>query len=79
MPSGEASISCTFAWCERCGAEGRLYTSRYGGNDPDVWDVGECPNCRGTGREEIPVSPIEMEDLEQEDAVEQWNNLESRE
>ena len=23
--------------CPHCGGEGVLYTSRYGGNDPDVW------------------------------------------
>ena len=37
--------------CERCGGEGRIYQSRYGGNDPDVWDAGECPDCNGTGNE----------------------------
>lgn len=36
-------------WCERCGGEGRLFTSRYGGNDPDVWPIGECPVCEGSG------------------------------
>lgn len=37
------------ASCKKCGGEGRLYKSRYGGNDPDVWDAGECPLCEGTG------------------------------
>ena len=35
--------------CERCGGEGRIWKSKYGGNDPDVWDAGECPVCEGTG------------------------------
>ena len=29
--------------CEACGGEGRIFKSRYGGNDPDVWDAGLCP------------------------------------
>lgn len=37
--------------CTNCGGEGRLYQSRYGGNDPDVWDAGECPVCHGTADE----------------------------
>lgn len=35
--------------CGHCGGEGMLYTSRYGGNDPDVWPTGECPVCEGIG------------------------------
>lgn len=35
--------------CTRCQGEGSLYTSRYGGNDPDVWRTGECPECEGSG------------------------------
>ena len=38
-------------WCDTCGGEGQMYTSRYGGNDPDVWPTGVCPECRGTGRD----------------------------
>lgn len=34
--------------CSKCGGEGQLYTSKYGGNDPDVWPVGECPVCEGS-------------------------------
>lgn len=36
--------------CEKCGGEGTLYTSKYGGNDPDVWPVGTCEECEGTGK-----------------------------
>jgi len=36
-------------WCSKCGGEGRLYTTRYGGNDPDVIDAGQCEACNGTG------------------------------
>jgi DnaJ-class molecular chaperone len=50
--------------CEACGGDGRVWTSRYGGNDPDVWDAGPCPVCEGTGDEIVEVQPIEMEDLE---------------
>ena len=35
--------------CGECDGNGRLWTSRYGGNDPDVWDAGPCLHCRGTG------------------------------
>jgi hypothetical protein len=42
------------SYCERCGGEGKLYTSKYGGNDPDVWATGECPACDGTGVEPEP-------------------------
>lgn len=48
-------------YCTRCGGEGKLYTSRYGGNDPDVWATGECPACEGTGTE-----PEECSDCGQE-------------
>jgi len=48
--------------CEHC-EDGRRWVSRYGGNDPDVWDAGPCPVCSGTGEEWIEVAPIEMEDL----------------
>jgi hypothetical protein len=41
----------------------RFYTSRYGGNDPDVWPCEECPWCRGEGVAWVEVEPIEMEDL----------------
>lgn len=36
-------------YCLKCGGEGRRYTSRYGGNDPDVRDEGECEECEGSG------------------------------
>ncbi len=37
--------------CTACGGEGSLYTSRYGGNDPDVWRTGPCDRCEETGYE----------------------------
>lgn len=37
--------------CMKCAGEGRLYTSRYGGNDPDVSDAGECPHCKGSANQ----------------------------
>lgn len=36
-------------YCTACSGEGSLYTSRYGGNDPDVWRTGQCPACEGSG------------------------------
>ncbi len=33
--------------CQTCFGEGKLYTSRYGGNDPDVWCIGKCEACDG--------------------------------
>jgi len=41
----------TILYCESCSGEGRIYKSRYGGNDPDVWDAGQCPSCKGSGLE----------------------------
>jgi len=49
--------------CENCGGEGMLYTSRYGGNDPDVWSTGECPVCDGTGYELVETEEIDEEDI----------------
>lgn len=36
-------------WCAKCGGEGSLYGSRYGGNDPDVYRTGKCDACDGSG------------------------------
>jgi hypothetical protein len=38
-------------FCRHCGGEGRKFESRYGGNDPDVFDTGECDACRGSGNQ----------------------------
>lgn len=35
--------------CLSCNGSGRKYASRYGGNDPDVWDSGSCEECEGRG------------------------------
>jgi len=40
--------------CDKCGGEGKLFTSRYGGNDPDVWCTGTCDVCEGSG--EVPLT-----------------------
>ena len=50
--------------CEACGGEGQFYTSRYGGNDPDVWPYEQCPWCRGTGEGWIAAEPVTLDDLE---------------
>lgn len=34
--------------CPHC-EDGICYISRYGGNDPDVWRVGLCETCEGSG------------------------------
>jgi len=36
-------------YCRKCQGEGSLYTSKYGGNDPDVWKTGDCEACNGSG------------------------------
>ncbi len=51
--------------CEACGGEGQFYTSRYGGNDPDVWPDEQCPWCRGTGEGWIAAEPVTLDDLEE--------------
>lgn len=35
--------------CTICQGEGSIYASRYGGNDPDVYRVGPCDDCDGSG------------------------------
>lgn len=42
----KSSMPCSF-----CGGEGRIFKSKYGGNDPDVWDAGQCERCDGSGNE----------------------------
>lgn len=37
--------------CMNCGGEGKIYASRYGGNDPDVWPTGDCPACKGSANQ----------------------------
>jgi hypothetical protein len=36
--------------CRECGGEGRVETSRFGGNDPDTWLI-SCDTCRGDAYE----------------------------
>lgn len=38
-------------YCLACGGEGQKYTSRHGGNDPDVWPTGICEACDGSGNQ----------------------------
>jgi hypothetical protein len=38
--------------CPDC-EDGTRWTSRYGGNDPDVWRTGPCETCDGTGQVEV--------------------------
>jgi DnaJ-class molecular chaperone len=38
-------------YCKSCNGSGRKYWSRYGGNDPDVVDVGPCDECSGSGQQ----------------------------
>jgi DnaJ-class molecular chaperone len=50
--------------CEACEGSGRHEMRFFFSNDPeDLWDIGPCPACNGTGEEWIEVAPIEMEDL----------------
>lgn len=35
--------------CTKCSGEGTIYASKHGGNDPDVWRVGACDECDGSG------------------------------
>ena len=57
------SDNVTTQLCSHCGGEGQLYTSRYGGNDPDVWPIGKCPVCEGSCYELIETEEIEEGDL----------------
>jgi hypothetical protein len=42
------SSGALFRECPHC-EDGIKYTSRNGGNDPDVWSTGACETCDGTG------------------------------
>lgn len=58
----QAEPEIRYVLCEHCGSEGRVLTMS--GNDPDSErDHGPCPVCEGTGRMEVRVEPITMEDL----------------
>lgn len=56
-------LPVTSQLCERCSGEGQIYTSRYGWNDPDVWPIGKCSVCDGTGYEPIETDEIDEEDV----------------
>ena len=56
-------------YCGYCGGEGKLYTSRYGGNDPDVWPIGKCEICDGTGFVERKLTAVEEIAAERERQV----------
>ncbi len=49
--------------CGACGGEGRKFRSRYGGNDPDVWDDGPCPACGGACYVEIESQLVTLDDI----------------
>jgi hypothetical protein len=51
--------------CRVCGGEGREWKSKYGGNDPDVWDAGPCRVCDGSGNQTC-------EDCGNHPAVAEW-------
>jgi DnaJ-class molecular chaperone len=59
-PGGPAAPKTVRVLCEACGGEGRIYKSKWGGNDPDVWDAGQCPACEGTAYVEVEAEPITM-------------------
>ena len=63
MSDDPLPVTCQI--CSRCGGEGMLYTSRYGGNDPNVWPTGQCPVCEGTGYELYDTEEIEEEEIMQ--------------
>lgn len=48
-PSDSFRIGALPLACPTCAGEGRIWASKYGGNDPDVWDAGPCEECNGTG------------------------------
>ncbi len=57
----------TLIACKQCGGDGRKWQSKYGGNDPDVWDAGQCQNCEGSGNEPCDncgEEPAEVERVE---------------
>ena len=55
LADGGYRVSTRTLACSECGGEGRIWASRYGGNDPDVWDAGPCEACAGTGDQACEV------------------------
>jgi DnaJ-class molecular chaperone len=51
--------------CPQCAGEGRIWKSKYGGNDPDVWDAGQCPRCEGAG---VVKEDVDQSDEDEDDA-----------
>lgn len=47
--------------CLACSGEGRKYSSRYGGNDPDVYETGKCEACGGSGNERCHARGCEQD------------------
>jgi len=39
--------------CPHC-EDGKFWTSKYGGNDPDVWAI-PCEHCEATGKVEVKI------------------------
>lgn len=67
--------------CTKCNGEGRIFKSKYGGNDPDVWDAGQCEACEGSGNQtceargctETAVAFNEDGEAFCEDCLAQWH------
>lgn len=52
--------------CQTCGSEGRLYRTEINyrriGDPYHEIDCGPCPDCDGTGAEEVPAVPLTEEE-----------------
>lgn len=70
--------------CAKCSGEGSIYASRYGGNDPDVYRVGPCEECGGSGNmvceargcRELAVSFNDDGEALCEDCLAEWASAE---
>jgi hypothetical protein len=51
--------------CETCEGTGKVWTSRWGGNDPDVWPI-PCPECGTEDPDRLRDQRIDDRLLEQE-------------
>lgn len=47
--------------CPTCAGEGNIWKSRYGGNDPDVWNAGPCEMCDGGGNQKCEARKCDLD------------------
>jgi len=60
MKVSETVMKTRIEDCPHC-EDGKFWTSKYGGNDPDVWAI-PCEHCEATGKVEVEIEDEEEDD-----------------